>query len=72
MEFASGIASTTRVVDGEGWRDRMWDCVAAIAAKSTIGVFPVSRALLSMRESASVTTFSIPCTWRMMDVNCEM
>ena len=65
MEFASGIAFTTRVVDDEDCRDRMYesvDCVAAIAAKSTIGGFPVSRALLSMRESASATTLSIPCT----------
>ena len=63
MELARGIASTTIVVLDEDSRDlSRWSaaCAVAISAKSTTGGFPVKRALASIRERASVTTFSEP------------
>ena len=75
MELARVIASTTIVVLGEDSRDRIrWSAAwaAAISAKSITGGAPVRRALASIRERASATTFSEPLMWRIVEVNWEM
>ena len=41
----------------------------AMAAKSTVGGWPERRALVSIRDRASATTLSGPCTCRMVEVN---
>ena len=70
--FASGMASTTRVEVDDDWSERICGSVAwvsARAAKSTLGGCPVRRALVLIRESASATALSTPCTWWMVEVN---